>query len=81
VKEGIHPEYYPVVFVDVSSGDEIITKSTAKSDEKREIDGVEHFVIKCDITSHTHPFYTGKQKLLDTEGRIDRFRKKYKNLT
>jgi large subunit ribosomal protein L31 len=81
VKEGIHPEYYPVVFVDVSSGDEIITKSTAKSGEKREIDGVEHYVIKCDITSHTHPFYTGKQKLLDTEGRIDRFRKKYKNLT
>lgn len=81
MKEGIHPEYYPVVFVDVSSGDEIITKSTAKSGEKRDIDGVEHYVIKCDITSHTHPFYTGKQKLLDTEGRIDRFRKKYKNLS
>jgi large subunit ribosomal protein L31 len=80
VKEGIHPEYHPVVFVDVSSGDEIITRSTTKSGETRDIDGVDHYVIKCDITSHTHPFYTGRQKLLDTEGRIDRFRKKYKNL-
>jgi len=80
MKEGIHPEYHPVVFVDVSTGEEIITKSTATSKDKREIDGVEHHVIRCDITSYTHPFFTGKQKLVDTEGRIDRFRRKYANV-
>ena len=80
MKQGIHPEYHPVVFVDVSTGDEIITKSTATSNDKRDIDGVEHYVIRCDITSFTHPFFTGKQKLMDTEGRIDRFRRKYANV-
>ena len=77
MKPDIHPKYHPVVFRDISTGDEIITRSTATSDEKREIDGVEHYVLSCDITSFTHPFFTGKQKLVDTEGRIDRFRKKY----
>ncbi len=80
MKPEIHPEYNPVVFVDVSTGDEIVTRSTATSSETREIDGVEHYIIKCDITAFTHPFFTGKQKLVDTEGRIDRFRKKYGSL-
>ncbi len=77
MKAETHPEYYPVIFVDVSTNDEIVTRSTMKSDETRDIDGVTHYVINCDITSFTHPFFTGKQKLMDTEGRIDRFRKKY----
>jgi len=77
MKEGIHPAYHPVVFVDASSGDEIVTRSTMTSNEKRKIDGVDHYVISMDMTSYTHPFFTGKQKLVDTEGRIDRFRKKY----
>ena len=77
MKEGIHPKYHPVVFVDASSGDEIITRSTMTSKEKRDINGVEHNVIMMDITAYTHPFFTGKQKIMDTEGRIDRFRKKY----
>lgn len=77
MKEGIHPDYHPVVFVDASSGDEIITRSTVKSNEKRMINGVEHHVVSMDITAYTHPFFTGKQKLVDTEGRIDRFKKKY----
>ena len=80
MKPEIHPEYNPVVFVDVSTGDEIVTRSTATSSETRDIDGVEHYIIKCDITAFTHPFFTGKQKLVDTEGRIDRFRKKYGSL-
>jgi large subunit ribosomal protein L31 len=80
VKPEIHPEYNPVIFVDVSTGDEIVTRSTATSTETRDIDGVEHYIIKCDITAFTHPFFTGKQKLVDTEGRIDRFRKKYGSL-
>lgn len=77
MKSDIHPEYNPVIFVDASTGDEVITKSTLKSSDTREIDGVKHYVISSDITSFSHPFFTGKQKLVDTEGRIDRFRKKY----
>ncbi|MFO0744710.1 MAG: type B 50S ribosomal protein L31 [Myxococcota bacterium] len=77
MKEGIHPPYHPVVFVDASSGDEIVTMSTMTSHEKRAINGVDHWVISMDMTAYTHPFFTGKQKLVDTEGRIDRFRKKY----
>ena len=77
MKADIHPEYNPVVFIDVSTGEEFKTRSTLTSDESRDIDGVSHYVISCDITSATHPFFTGKQKLVDTEGRIDRFRKKY----
>ena len=53
-------------------------RSTIISDEKREIEGVAHYVVYCDITSFTHPFYTGKQKLVDTAGRIEKFQKKYK---
>ena len=77
MQKDIHPEYYPVVFVDVSTGDEIVTKSTKKTGETKSIDGVDHYVIKCDITSHTHPFFTGTQRLVDTAGRVERFNKKY----
>jgi large subunit ribosomal protein L31 len=76
MKIGIHPKYYPVVFVDGEF--EIVTRSTVTSAEKRVIDGVEHNVIHVDVSAYTHPFFTGKQKLMDTEGRIDRFNKKYK---
>ena len=77
MKADTHPEYHNVIFVDVSTKDEIVTRSTMTSEETRDIDGVQHYVISCDITAFTHPFFTGKQKLMDTEGRIDRFRKKY----
>ena len=78
MKSDIHPEYYPVVYVDGEH--EIVTRSTKKTNETREIDGVEHYVVKLDISAFSHPFYTGKQKLLDAEGRVDRFRKRY-NIT
>ena len=78
MKKGIHPDYRPVVFVDSATSDEILTRATIKSDEKREIEGVTHYVVYCDITSFTHPFYTGKQKLVDTAGRIEKFQRKYK---
>ena len=75
MKAEIHPELHPVVFVD---GDhEIITRSTKKSNETREIDGVEHYVLPIDISSYSHPFFTGKQRLLDTEGRVERFRRRF----
>ena len=75
MKADIHPEYHPVVFVD---GDhEIITRSTMTSKQTREIDGVEHYVIDVAISSFTHPFWTGSQRVVDTAGRIDRFNRKY----
>lgn len=75
MKSDIHPDYHPVVFVDGEH--EIVTRSTLTSERTREIDGVEHYVITVDISAFTHPFYTGKQKLVDTEGRVDRFLKRY----
>lgn len=75
MKNEIHPEYHPVVFVDGEH--EVITKSTMTSKKTREIDGVEHYVIPVDISAYSHPFYTGKQKMMDTEGRVDRFNKRY----
>lgn len=75
MKAEIHPEYHPVVFVD---GDhEIITRSTKTSKQTREIDGVEHYVIEVHISSSTHPFWTGSQRVVDTAGRIERFNRKY----
>jgi large subunit ribosomal protein L31 len=75
MKPEIHPTLNPVVFVD---GDhQILTRSTMKSTEKRNIDGVEHFVVHVDISAYSHPFYTGKQKLVDTAGRIERFKQRY----
>ena len=76
MKPGIHPKFNPVVFVDGEF--EIVTRSSMTSAEKRTINGVEHFVVHVDVSAFTHPFFTGKQKLMDTEGRIDRFNKKYK---
>lgn len=75
MKADIHPEYHPVVFVDGEH--EIITASTQTSKETREINGVEHYVIEVAISSHTHPFWTGSQRIVDTAGRIDRFNRKY----
>ncbi|MEE2959692.1 MAG: type B 50S ribosomal protein L31 [Myxococcota bacterium] len=78
MREGIHPVLNPVVFIDAATGDEIVTRSATKSRETRDIEGVSHFVIKCDISCFSHPFYTGTQRLVDAEGRVDRFRRKYK---
>lgn len=75
MKPDTHPEYNPVVFKDGEH--EIVTRSTATSQRTREIDGEEHYVIPIDISAYTHPFYTGQKKLVDTEGRVDRFFKRY----
>lgn len=75
MKPDIHPDYHPIVFIDGEH--EIITRSTLKSSEKRVIDGVEHYVVQVDISSYSHPFYTGKQRLVDTAGRVERFRQRY----
>ena len=77
MKKDIHPNYYPVVFVDSNASTEYVTRSTKKSNETRVIDGVEHFVIRVEISAASHPFYTGKQKFVDAAGRIEKFQKKY----
>ena len=78
MKKGIHPENYRLVaFKDMSNEDVFLTKSTADSRETIEVDGVEYPLIKMEISRTSHPFYTGKSKLIDTAGRIDKFRTKY----
>ena len=69
-KEGIHPPYHPVVFKDASTGATVITRSTMTSEQKIKMeDGNEYPLILLEITSDSHPFYTGTQRLIDTQGR------------
>ncbi|WP_445717603.1 type B 50S ribosomal protein L31 [Flavobacterium sp.] len=78
MKKGIHPENYRLVaFKDMSNEDIFITKSTVETKETIEVDGVEYPVFKMEISRTSHPFYTGKSKLIDTAGRIDKFNSKY----
>lgn len=80
MKEGIHPNNYRmVVFQDMSNGHTFITKSTANSrDSIKWEDGNEYPLIKLEISNTSHPFYTGKMKLVDTAGRVDKFMNRYK---
>jgi len=78
MKADIHPEYKPVVFQDVSSNFAILTRSTMTSKETiKWEDGKEYPVVKIEISSASHPFYTGKHKIVDSGGRVDKFRKRY----
>jgi large subunit ribosomal protein L31 len=78
MKKGIHPENYRLVaFKDMSNEDVFVTKSTAQTKETIEVDGVEYPLVKMEISRTSHPFYTGKSKLIDTAGRIDKFKNKY----
>lgn len=77
MKKDIHPDYHPVIFQDMTSGKRFFTRSTAKSDKTEEVDGVEYFVISMGITSDSHPFFTGQKQFVDTEGRIDKFQKRF----
>ena len=79
MKEGIHPNYTEIVFQDVSTGFQFKTRSTIKAGDQtiKWEDGKEYPLVKLDISSSSHPFYTGKQKILDTEGRIEKFKKKF----
>ena len=78
MKKDIHPEYRPVVFKDVSTGHAFLTRSTAPT--KRTIkweDGNEYPLITLEVSSSSHPFYTGTQRLLDSAGRVERFERRY----
>jgi len=78
VKEGIHPKYRPVVFLDTSSGFSFLTRSTIRTDETVQWeDGNTYPLARVEISSASHPFYTGKQILVDSGGRVERFRRRY----
>lgn len=78
MRKGIHPENYRLVaFKDMSNDDVFLTKSTADTNETLDVDGVEYPLIKMEISRTSHPYYTGKSKLVDTAGRIDKFKTKY----
>jgi large subunit ribosomal protein L31 len=78
MKAGIHPEYREVVFQDVSSDFAFLTRSTMDSKETiKWEDGKEYPLVKVEVSSASHPFYTGKHKVLDSGGRVDRFKKRY----
>ena len=78
MKQGIHPEYRQVVFKDISCDFAFLTKSTMKSKETIVWeDGKKYPLVKVEISSHSHPFFTGKQKLVDAAGRVEKFQKKF----
>src|SRR6266852_7604209 len=78
MKEGIHPNYREVVFLDTSCDFGFVTRSTVATNETiKWKDGKEYPVYKIEISAESHPFYTGKQKIVDTAGRVDKFKKRY----
>lgn len=80
MKKDIHPKNYRLVaFKDVSNEDVFITKSTVETKETIKVDGIEYPLVKLEISRTSHPYYTGKAKLVDTAGRIDKFKNKYAN--
>jgi large subunit ribosomal protein L31 len=80
MKAEIHPSYQPVVFRDLTSGQSFLTRSTATSEKTIEWeDGNTYPVIDVEISSASHPFYTGKQRILDSAGRVEKFNQRFKN--
>ena len=78
MQQDIHPDYHPVVFLDTATGFKFLTRSTMNSKESIEWeDGNEYPLVKVDVSSASHPFYTGKQKYVDSAGRVEKFQKKY----
>jgi len=79
MKKDIHPEYKPVIFYDTSSEFKFMTKSTMTSEETIEWeDGNSYPLIKVEVSSASHPFYTGKKLFVDTAGRVEKFNRRYK---
>jgi large subunit ribosomal protein L31 len=80
MKAGIHPENYrPVAFKDMSNEVTFISRSTVAAKETIDIDGTTYPLVKLEISNTSHPFYTGKSKLVDTAGRVDKFMSRYKD--
>ena len=79
MKPEIHPDYHKVLFVDSATGKEWVTRSTLTSKETKQVDGEELPVVHLEISSYSHPFWTGKMRVLDADGKIDRFKRRYAN--
>ena len=78
MKTEIHPDYQPIVFRDLASGETFLTRSTLTSEKTIELDGETYPVIDVEISSASHPFYTGKQRIMDSAGRVEKFKNRYK---
>ena len=74
MQKDIHPTKNPVIFRDAGAKTDFVTTSILTSDETEKVNGVDHFVIRVDVSSASHPFYTGKQHLIDTSGRVEKFK-------
>jgi large subunit ribosomal protein L31 len=81
MKTDIHPEYKQIVFRDLASGATFLTRSTTTSDKTIELDGETYPVIDVEISSESHPFYTGKQRILDSAGRVEKFNQRFKGFS
>ena len=77
MKAEIHPTSAPIVFRDLASGEMFLTRSTATSEKTVSLDGTDYPVIDVEISSASHPFYTGKQRIMDSAGRVEKFNKRY----
>lgn len=77
MKEGAHPDYREVVFQDMSNDEKFIIRSTIQTKEKITLDGKEYPLVKLEVTASSHPFYTGQHKIVDTAGRVEKFRQKF----
>ena len=74
MKKDLHPKLHKIIFRDKAAGVDFVTTSTMTSDHSETVDGVEYYVVNVEISAASHPFYTGKQKLIDTAGKVDKFR-------
>lgn len=78
MRDHIHPDYHPVVFRDATTGEEFLTRSTATSDRTTTWpDGTVHPLVVLDVTSASHPFWTGTQRIVDTAGQVEKFHRRY----
>lgn len=77
MKDGIHPNYREVLFHDLSCDFKFVTCSTINTRDKMEFEGKEYPLVKIEVSSESHPFYTGKHKIVDTAGRVEKFRQKF----
>ncbi|MBC7490117.1 MAG: type B 50S ribosomal protein L31 [Glaciimonas sp.] len=77
MKDGIHPNYRVVLIQDMSCGFQFLTRSTIQTRETGTFEGKDYPLVKIEVSSESHPFYTGQHKIVDTAGRVDKFRKKF----
>jgi large subunit ribosomal protein L31 len=77
MKDGIHPNYREVLFHDLSSDFKFLTRSTVQTRETMNFEGKDYPLVKIEVSSESHPFYTGKHKIVDTAGRVEKFRQKF----